>query len=577
MNNRARLIAKTRDAKREKSLPIRCKSNISQSTNSPIDHILSLQKTIGNQEVQRLFKSGVIQAKLRIGEPGDIYEQEADRVAEQVIRMPEPALQRQAEEEEEEEELIQTKPLAEQITPLAQRQVEEEEEELIQPKENSSGTVEVTPSIESSINSLRGGGQPLPESTRRYFEPRFRYDFSQVKIHAGSETVQMTRKLNAEAFTYGRDIYFGAGKYNPGTSSGKRLLAHELTHLVQQGGQHDKLPTTVGLVPGNRLGTTKSIRQTPVQVIHRQEGPIPKTVEPIPKTAEEVVAGGEQKVRDQAGRIIDKYQALMRRYAGALLTFKATLDAPSSKEVQPQIGKVLIDYATDKVIGKVAEKIPGASYVYDIYKEIQKENKRVEAASTMKQVADFFKKHNKWVTVMASNLERRETEAEMQAVKVYRSWPSVDEKAKYWLQLRLKADSLDLHLDQMTQNRIFILFSEKWIAESKVKVYAGFVSGYIEIKLDKNWKVVKAHIHAPRGQTIADEFSDMKGGVNPLSLRARKIVRAEGYTLTSPVSGKPFLFQAQLGPSNEFTYGNKELFDDIKRKGVPATNKWTGD
>jgi len=146
---------------------------------------------------------------------------------------------------------------------------------------------------------------------------------------------------------------------------------------MQQSRQYDKLSTSASFALGNRLGIVKSILQTYVQVIYKQE-------EPIPKTVEEVVICEEQKVRDQAGCIIDKYQALLRRYAGALLTFKAVLDAPSSKEVQPQVGKVLLDYVTEKIIGKVAENIRNASYVYEIYNKIQNTNKEVEKANIMK-------------------------------------------------------------------------------------------------------------------------------------------------------------------------------------------------
>lgn len=92
---------------------------------------------------------------------------------------------------------------------------------------------EASPDFESCLNSL-GDGQPLPKSVRAYFEPRFGYDFSQVRVHIDSDAIQMSRELNAEAFTYGRDIYFGAGRYSPGTLSGKRLLSHELTHVAQQ-------------------------------------------------------------------------------------------------------------------------------------------------------------------------------------------------------------------------------------------------------------------------------------------------------------------------------------------------------
>jgi hypothetical protein len=221
--------------------------------------LLALQQTHGNRYVQRVVAG--IQAKLKVGQPGDVYEQEADRVEDAVMRMPEPEVQRQAEEEEE-EKLIQTKPLAEQITPLIQRQVEEEEEEeLIQTKALSeqitplvqrqegeeeeeeiqtkplpSQTSEVVSDVETRINSIRGGGQPLPGSTRAFFEPRFGRDFSQVRVHTGAQVAESARAVNARAFTTGRDVVFGAGQYAPGTGEGRKLMAHELTHVVQQSG-----------------------------------------------------------------------------------------------------------------------------------------------------------------------------------------------------------------------------------------------------------------------------------------------------------------------------------------------------
>ena len=234
-----------------------------RSNSSPVNRILYLQRTIGNQAVQRMVRSGALQAKLRIGQPRDVYEQEADRVADAVMRMPKPQVQRQVEPEEEEEETLQSKPLAnpitplvqvqrqeepeeeeemlqakslaEEITPLVQRQVEpEEEDEELQAKGLPSQTSKVIPNLESHINVIRGGGQPLSESTRAFFEPRFGYDFSQVRIHSNSEAAEMAGTLNAKAFTTGRDVVFGAGQYSPETSIGMRLLAHELTHVQQQ-------------------------------------------------------------------------------------------------------------------------------------------------------------------------------------------------------------------------------------------------------------------------------------------------------------------------------------------------------
>lgn len=131
MAERAVSTAKTSELEQKCSSSCKQKPSF-DSSGSLADRILQLQRTAGNQAVQRLIKSGVLQAKLTINEPGDIYEQEADRVADQVMRMPDPILQKQDKpEDEEEEKIIQTKPLADNITPLVQRQVDEEEEKKI--------------------------------------------------------------------------------------------------------------------------------------------------------------------------------------------------------------------------------------------------------------------------------------------------------------------------------------------------------------------------------------------------------------------------------------------------------------
>ncbi|MCE9672850.1 DUF4157 domain-containing protein [Myxococcus stipitatus] len=82
--------------------------------------------------------------------------------------------------------------------------------------------------------ALRSPGQPLDSATRAFMEPRFGYDFSQVRVHFGREAEQSARDVNAHAYTVGRDVVFGAGRFAPGTYDGRRLLAHELAHVVQQ-------------------------------------------------------------------------------------------------------------------------------------------------------------------------------------------------------------------------------------------------------------------------------------------------------------------------------------------------------
>ena len=255
MNERISIMDQRPKVKSQNRLPqIQRKKNHSKTKNSPVDRILFLQRTAGNQAVQRLIKSGDLQAKLRIGQPGNIYEQEADRVAEQVMRMPEPqaissgtpyihSIQRACIRSE--DEVLSRQPIEEEKEKedeLRRQPIEEEEEEL-QAKATSDGISEVNPDIESHIQNMRGGGQPLPESARAYFEPRFGQDFSQVRVHSDAEAAESAREVNARAFTVGQDVVFGGGQYAPEIMEGQRLLAHELTHVVQQSGtqRHNNL------------------------------------------------------------------------------------------------------------------------------------------------------------------------------------------------------------------------------------------------------------------------------------------------------------------------------------------------
>ncbi|MCB9286263.1 MAG: DUF4157 domain-containing protein [Lewinellaceae bacterium] len=181
-----------------------------------------------------------IQAKLRVNTPGDRYEQEADAVAEAVLGMPEPNLTGAAGEEEEDLLANDRLPAISSVGAGVQRlegsEEEEEEEELLQAKNSPNQAPAVDAQTAAGIQSMRGGGEPLPASTRRYFEPRFGVDLSKVRIHHNGQAAETARSANARAFTVGQDVVFGQGQFAPEGREGKRLLAHELTHVVQQRG-----------------------------------------------------------------------------------------------------------------------------------------------------------------------------------------------------------------------------------------------------------------------------------------------------------------------------------------------------
>jgi hypothetical protein len=157
-----------------------------------------------------------IQTKLKISEPGDKYEQEADRIADEVMRMPEPSVQPHVEPEEAEEEIFQRKAQANPTAPLSQN--------------HASLLLSSTfPELKSSPS------QPLDAETQTFMESRFSQDFSKIRLHIDAQAAKSAESINARAYTIGRDIVFGAGQYTPTTPDGKRLLAHELTHVLQQG------------------------------------------------------------------------------------------------------------------------------------------------------------------------------------------------------------------------------------------------------------------------------------------------------------------------------------------------------
>lgn len=230
----------------------------------PAHPALRLQRALGNH--------ALVQARLQVTRPDDPFEREAEQVAMQVMRMPAPRLQRRQQEDEllqtkpasppslarqadEEEETLQAKRIRptsataqrraetdEKLQPryrggaasaLAMRQVDEEEP-LQRREADSTTSAEIDQAIEAKIHGMRGGGRELPPSSRRFFEQRFGHDFSGVRVHTGSEAATVARSLRAEAFTVGSDIFFGDARYSPDTSAGRTLLAHELTHTIQQ-------------------------------------------------------------------------------------------------------------------------------------------------------------------------------------------------------------------------------------------------------------------------------------------------------------------------------------------------------
>lgn len=218
------------------------------STLLPAD-IVALQRAAGNRAVGQILSERVltqqqnqrtIQAKLAIGAADNPYEREADRVAATVMQTSEPSvphIQRQAVPEED-EEMVQKKPLASSITPMIQRQEWPEKNEGETPiqRRGDSGTASVGSEVELSIERARSGGQPLPDDLRNRMEQSFGADFSGVRVNTDAQADNLNRALHSRAFTTGQDLFFKRGEYDPASRAGQEVIAHELTHVVQQAG-----------------------------------------------------------------------------------------------------------------------------------------------------------------------------------------------------------------------------------------------------------------------------------------------------------------------------------------------------
>ncbi len=162
-----------------------------------------------------------IQAKLTISQPGDPYEQEADRVADQVTRMPEPTGQRTC--------------AACGVGGGPCPKCEASQGSMLHRKADAASGSSASSDAVGLISHL-GPGEPLDPSTRAFFEPRFGHDFSHVCVHDGDHAVGSAKSINASAYTLGHNVVFGVGRYASESGKGRRLLVYELAHLIQQRG-----------------------------------------------------------------------------------------------------------------------------------------------------------------------------------------------------------------------------------------------------------------------------------------------------------------------------------------------------
>ncbi len=203
--------------------------------NEPLPGFVGMSHVVGNRGVGHLLRDHLALDKLKTSPADDRHEREADRVAKLVIDTPGADV-----------------PSITGLSPRVQRKCaacssglkscsdcveEEEEEERVQAKPITGRAAHAAPGLIDELRRARGGGQPLSAEIRAPLERRFGRDLGGVRIHTDSRAARAAATLKARAFTYGQDIWFGKGQYDPSTVPGQHLLAHELTHTIQQRGR----------------------------------------------------------------------------------------------------------------------------------------------------------------------------------------------------------------------------------------------------------------------------------------------------------------------------------------------------
>lgn len=251
MGERVSIATKSSESYKRNSVTRKLRTNYSPSISSFVENILFLERTMGNQVVQRLIKAGVIQARLKSGQPNDIYDQAADRVVDEVKLQPDSG--------------IQMKP----TRPFAKASSCWKEEKIIQSKKLLDRAPEVTSDIELDSNALIGGRYTLSESARSFFPLRLARGCGDVREHSDVRPAESARAVKALVYTGGTDTVFGGSQCGPASVKARGVLPHELAHSVQQRTTRHWLQRQG---PGSTVPTTAELESRIIKVQEQIDG-----------------------------------------------------------------------------------------------------------------------------------------------------------------------------------------------------------------------------------------------------------------------------------------------------------------
>lgn len=493
------------------------------------------------------------QMKLRVSQPGDKHEQEADAVAEQVLRVPDAEVDAAA---------------------------------------SSHAQATDTPTSEAAL-AVPEGGQPLDTEARAFMEPRFGHDFSQVRVHADAPAAEAAASFGARAYTVGSDIVFGAREYAPGTSEGQRLIAHELTHVVQQ--QTD-------------LAAASTVQRDPDEGTHTPEA-VPDSVPTIPGAGDASVA--QMSDESLARGIMDKQYAILDGWDTALQNFDKVLTSASDKETKPDFQKSIMKFVGDEVVGDLVKLAMDSEAVGWAFKGVKllntlaEEAERAEKAEVSATLRDFYVQHKTIIGKMKQSTlsgkeefataARMKEEAMEQAESVAAAASSKGKKgtASVTIAASKEADeygamrsamvdaygALDARLKVATPENLFVKLSEEWIRNATITAGMGVkLQAVVVIRLNPDYSVMDAHIQGPGGQKIAEQLlKDNPDGVNVFNLEVPRVVK-----LMAP-NGWPSAMLSLDEDDNNTSMGSiaegdtDALYRYLMANGLPPTKKLDGD
>lgn len=260
-----------------------------------------------------------IQTKLKVSEPRDAHEQEADHVADQIMRMPEPTLQRSC---------------ATCVTGNAScPECDTEKDQLVQRAVESHANHDQLSVNDTFLNGL-GPGHPMDPATRAFMEPRFGHDFGDVRLHTDAGAAESAAAIDAQAYSVGRDVVFGAGYYAPANIAGQRLLAHELTHVLQS--RASSRPAV-----RRQAATSSTTLTVPPNVCNPGQS---REIAPAVATAQQWLRTADTRLTTYMGAMAAPGSAPT---GGSLLRHFAASDAATARYVQNRIRRIADLLRTD--------------------------------------------------------------------------------------------------------------------------------------------------------------------------------------------------------------------------------------